>query len=117
MKLKLLSAFLILLCFSCSDQEVAQNDQWQIRWSTDGAIAEGQLYLSKDNQARIVINEPDGLLFFQPEEVDYTWHLNEQKLTLTRMENGIVLEYEIIERSKDYIKLSYAGDFIIEIYR
>lgn len=118
MKLRLLCVFLFFISFSCTHQtELSKKDQWNIRWTADEVKTEGLIFLSENNTARIIIENPDYVLFSQKEDVNYHYHLTDHQLTLIRKDNDVVLNYQILEKSSNFIKLSYAGDFIIEIYR
>ncbi|MTI20617.1 hypothetical protein E1176_06255 [Fulvivirga sp. RKSG066] len=119
MKVTVLSCLVLFITSACEDQgDISKmtSDRWSITWQLNNNTTQGEIYLSDNNQATVVIKEADHFFFNEAETVDFLWYLNDQTLTLQRKDNGFIMDYKIVEKQENQIKLAYE-DLNVKIYR
>lgn len=96
--------------------EVLDNTQvWDISWEADGNYAEGKLYLEENGLARIIVDKPDAMFFYEPADLSFTWKINDKELILNRLDMDFSLKYQIVDRTNSSIKMRYANDLIVKL--
>jgi len=118
--MKLIIALFTLVIFSsCASDDTVELDEnhWTVQWSIDNHTAQGKALFLSNNKIKIIIDEPDHILFSQKEEVLYDMNINSNQMSLTRLDNNFLMTYEILEQGPDHYLLQYEGDLIVKISR
>lgn len=119
MKRIVFCCWLIFIAGCSEEQEVNKlNSQWNVSWKIADEEINGKLLLYNDQYARLqVYGEANSLLVKQTEAVDFYWQLERDQLTLKRIDNDIVLKYQIIHESPDRMELAFAEDITVTLSR
>lgn len=111
---------LSLLIAGCAETDLDQDmtGQWQIIWSMEEGSRSGDLILNHDHTGEIVLEENiNSFILPKAENIKVKWANTKDKLSLTRIDNGFVLDYQINNRTQNSIDLSFAGDINILLIR
>ncbi|MDX1629346.1 MAG: hypothetical protein R3345_11640 [Fulvivirga sp.] len=106
------------LLLSCEHEDILKVDKesaWEIVWESPDHAAVGKIYLFDNAQARIVIDEPDGLFFQAKEDVNYTWAEKNNQFFLKRLDNNFTLQYTVVEKTESFYKLRFTDDLFVKI--
>lgn len=99
------------------DQEMMMQSQWDVLWEAGTEQVSGELVLYKDNLAKLkVFGNTNSLLVSDTSQVNYEWSLQQNALTLKRVDNGISLKYQILKKAPDMMELSFADDIKVNLH-
>lgn len=118
--MKRMTFICLVLVTACSESQEFDKleNAWTVSWTIGEEEVTGDLVLFDNNYAQLkVAGRPNSLLIKEPEGVNFRWEMNNNELTLKRLDNNIELKYEILKKSKDYMELSFADEITVKLYR
>ncbi|MTI39670.1 hypothetical protein [Fulvivirga lutimaris] len=111
---------LLLLVVGCAeaDLESGMAGEWQITWIMDEGSRTGSLILNDNHTGQINLEEDThSPILPHAEQIEVEWVQTSDALTLTRQDNGFVLNYQFKSKTTNSIDLSFAGDINILLIR
>ncbi|UII34084.1 hypothetical protein LVD17_09685 [Fulvivirga ulvae] len=118
--MKRITFICLVLITACNENQEFDKleNAWTVSWTIDEEEVTGDLILFNNNYAQLkVAGQPGSLLIKEPEGVNFKWEMNNNELTLKRLDNDIELKYEILKKSKDYMELSFADEITVKLFR
>jgi len=111
---------LSLLLVACSDANLDSGltGKWRITWIMNEGIRTGDLILNNNNTGEIHLQkDAKSAVLPDAENIKIKWSCSNDDLTLTRIDNSFILNYQIKNRTQNSIDLSFVSDINILLRR